>query len=488
MVDNLEATSPEPPSPTPDIPRRSPSPSSSSPRPVPLIGFISLLVLLCSIVLLSTMTTSDLSHPRTAYYLSTLSARPPPRKLRFGSFNIRYSPRGPFQPLVSLLGKTLSRKGEEERGGRWGERKWEERREKLVDQVLFHELDVVGFQEVLEHQKKDLEALMGEEEWESVGVGRNDGKQSGESVPIFFRKSRFSLSLVSHYWLSPTPSKPGSRGWDAGQPRMITIAILKDLDAPVQEEIIVANTHWDDRGLEARTQSAKLIRELLEKEVGNVTREENGREPLVILMGDLNSPAEEEGYQVLTGGKYIAGDGKREAQEKEKAFWDSRHEVATRKTRLGGPGALSRSYGPLNTFTGFVPSDEPKIIDFVLLYDNKAFSSPHAVSSSGSEAPAVDTSYLDADDPDEVLASIPDPSPPPPLPQNPSSENENSSIESLLSSGTGTGTKQTSWKVSRYGVIPNFYEDVGGKGGGEDDGLIVSDHRLVVVALEEIVA
>ena len=175
-------------------------------------------------------------------------------------------------------------------------------------------------------------------------IGRNDGKKAGEAVPIFYRKSRFSLSSVRHFWLSPTPEVPGSKGWDAGQPRMVTIARLIDLHSAARtekgelEEIIVANTHWDDRGLEARTESAKLILELLDNESKNVTREENGKQPLVVLLGDLNSPAEEAGYQTLTGGRYL----EKKISHDDKTFWDSRHEIATRRTSLAGPGALSR--------------------------------------------------------------------------------------------------------------------------------------------------
>lgn len=144
------------------------------------------------------------------------------------------------------------------------------------------------------------------------------------------------------------------------------------------------------------------------------------------------------------------------------------------------------AYGPHNTFTGFVPSDEPKIIDFILLFDNVAFSSPNLPGSAAASPVTIDTSYLDADDPDEVLASIPEPPLPEARPLDSVKESSSSdSIESLLSS---TPTRQNRWKVSRYGVVPNFYEDIGGKRGSEDDGLIVSDHRLVVVGLEEIVA
>jgi len=128
---------------------------------------------------------------------------------------------------------------------------------------------------------------------------------------------------------------------------------------------------------------------------------------------------------------------------------------------------LSHSaYGPHNTFTGFAPSDTPKIIDFILLFDTAAFISPHLT-----PPPSSDASFLDADDPDELSASL----------------SADSSLESLIPSKENKDGAQTRWKVSRYGVVPNFYEDVGGRREGRD-AVIVSDHRLVVVALEQIVA
>ena len=42
--------------------------------------------------------------------------------------------------------------------------------------------------------------------------------------------------------------------------------------------------------------------------------------------------------------------------------------------------------------------------------------------------------------------------------------------------------------MTRYGVVQNFFEDVGGRRGTseeeKDDAMILSDHRLVVVGFE----
>lgn len=125
----------------------------------------------------------------------------------------------------------------------------------------------------------------------------------------------------------------------------------------------MANTHWDDRGLKAREESAKLILARIEQEIrGGKAEGENSsvaKEPLVILLGDLNSPAEEAGYQVLTGGRYPAASSSSSALkvgDDGRSFFDSRHELVVRGSKLAAPGAvsgfvLSPSLLPLRTLT-----------------------------------------------------------------------------------------------------------------------------------------
>ncbi|GAA5839442.1 hypothetical protein JCM11251_002727 [Rhodosporidiobolus azoricus] len=410
----------------------------------------------------------------------------PPRTLRIGSFNIRYDRAskygGLLQPVDKILSAVSSSKGSTRGEGgkkdRWGEHPWHERRDKLVDQVLFSELDVVGFQEVLDGQYEDLKVLLGREEWGSVGVGRDDGKRAGEAVPIFYRRDRLSLLRSHHFWLSPTPSIPGSKGWDADSTRMATMAFFRlvspstsssSTDEAEQADLVVVNTHWDHLGLVARTESARLILRQVADLTSPAPTPTTRRDPLVILLGDLNSVAEEEGYQVLTGRRYLPGgggeggssDAEGKGENQVKSFYDARHELAKRGTKLEGVGAMSRRFGPLNTFTGFSPSDDPKVIDFILPYSNEAFLPPNA-SSDLSSTPKSNATIS-------------------------AGEGEGQDVVEKMRKRDG----QTRWKVHRYGVVPNFFEDIGGKRGeegeGEADGMLVSDHRLVVVGMEEVV-
>ena len=469
------------------------------------LSLIAALLALCALLLLrqpSSSAPATMSPPAD----SPSSARG--RQLRIGSLNIRYDYHARHPVLsgaLSLGAKVgLASSGACGKEERYGERRWAERREALMDLVRWEELDVIGFQEVLWGQLSDLRELLGEDEWSFVGVGasslsssapsthteicadpnapatgRDDGREKGEAVPIFFRRSRLTLLSTTHRWLSPTPTKPGSKGWDAGQPRMVTLARFRDQGGDGTAEVLVANTHWDDRGLDARTQSAKLILQLVAEELA-AARAEGSAEPLAVVLGDLNSPAEEDGYQVLTGRRYPhearVGVGKND-DEAQTSCYDARHELAVRGSALAGPGALSRCarslsslpsspststmstelmhplssscsrYGPLNTFTGFNPSDEPKVIDFILPLANAAFLPlPSSSSPSSSSISAA---------------------PPSPLARPPQ------------------------WKVGKYGVVQHFFEDLAGRRPageeGREDAMVRSDHRLVVARFEEAV-
>lgn len=92
-------------------------------------------------------------------------------------------------------------------------------------------------------------------------------------------------------WLSPTPWKAGSKGWDAASVRIMTAAKLSHRLAGTT--VLATNTHLDDQGNVSRRESANLIartvREILAKD--NVDS--------AFLAGDLNSEITGEAYSVL---------------------------------------------------------------------------------------------------------------------------------------------------------------------------------------------
>src|SRR5688572_28713055 len=166
---------------------------------------------------------------------------------------------------------------------------WTNRKAKVAGVIRFHKADLIGVQEALLSQLRDLEGLLPDIAW--CGVGRGDGKEAGEYSAILYRKSRLQFLGSKTFWLSETPDKPGSKGWDAALPRIVTWARFKD--RATGKTFFHFNTHFDHRGESARTESAVLILKKIE--------EVAGRSPFV-LTGDLNVREDTQAYKTLASG------------------------------------------------------------------------------------------------------------------------------------------------------------------------------------------
>ena len=169
-----------------------------------------------------------------------------------------------------------------------GENAWEYRKQKVAGVIRFHKADVVGVQEALIGQLNDLEKLLPDFAW--CGIGRDDGKKGGEFSAILYRKSRFKLLQTSTFWLSETPETPGSKGWGANYPRVVTWA--KFYDKRAKKTFFQFNTHFDHESEKAREEGAKLILKRIEQTVG--------KNPFIVT-GDFNFIESAEPYKILTG-------------------------------------------------------------------------------------------------------------------------------------------------------------------------------------------
>ena len=134
--------------------------------------------------------------------------------------------------------------------------------------------DVFGVQEALEYQVRYIEDMCG---YESVGVGRENGKKEGEHMSIFWNKKTVSMLKWGTFWLSETPQKP-SRGWDAACFRTATWALMKD--KATGNKFYFINTHLDHEGKEAQKNGLKLIMDKI--------AEINDDGYPVVLVGDFN--------------------------------------------------------------------------------------------------------------------------------------------------------------------------------------------------------
>ncbi|MFC7680470.1 endonuclease/exonuclease/phosphatase family protein [Paenibacillus sp. GCM10028914] len=146
--------------------------------------------------------------------------------------------------------------------------------------------DFFGTQEGSGPMLRDLDEAL--PQYSRIGTGRmGQGDLDGEHCAIYYKQADFSVISEGQFWLSETPEKPGSLGWDGSYPRICTWALFQSTGSN-GERFYVLNTHFDHMGTIARQESAKLILEHIQH-----LRE---KETLpVILMGDLNAyPSEPE--------------------------------------------------------------------------------------------------------------------------------------------------------------------------------------------------
>jgi len=156
-----------------------------------------------------------------------------------------------------------------------GVNRWDLRKEKVVSYLKESGSDVIGMQEVLDHQLNYLNKEL--KEFSYTGVGREDGKIKGEFSPILYNFKKLKILETSTFWLSETPDEI-SVGWDAALERICTYARFEHITTGKQ--FWVFNTHFDHRGDSAREESVKLILKKI--------KTMNDMELPVLITGDLN--------------------------------------------------------------------------------------------------------------------------------------------------------------------------------------------------------
>ncbi|WP_461444094.1 endonuclease/exonuclease/phosphatase family protein [Maribacter sp.] len=152
---------------------------------------------------------------------------------------------------------------------------WNDRKMPMVEVLKKRHPEFIGMQEVLYRQLDYLNSAL--EDYDYIGVGRDDGKQKGEFSPIFYDTERFKLLESNTFWLSKTPTLI-SVGWDAAMERICTYGLFEDKSTG--KKMYVFNTHFDHIGTKARKNAAKLILRQIAKR--------NKQKLPVILMGDFN--------------------------------------------------------------------------------------------------------------------------------------------------------------------------------------------------------
>lgn len=208
---------------------------------------------------------------------------------------------------------------------------WPHRIEKVNSQISFHKAHIVGVQEALVGQLKDM--MQGLPGFKYLGVGRADGKEKGEFSAILYDTSRLQVIRSSTFWLAEKTDVPGKKGWDASFERVVTWAEFSD--RKTGKTFFHFNTHFDHMGKVARKESAKLLLQKVQEIAGNTP---------VIVTGDFNAQPTDEPIQVLT---------------------DANNPLGLTDTRLVSE---TPHYGPSGTFNAFGPKeihDQP--IDYIFI-------------------------------------------------------------------------------------------------------------------------
>ena len=135
-----------------------------------------------------------------------------------------------------------------------GDHKWDIRKPASPAMIADQKPDIFGLQEALKMQLDYLEETC--PDYDHVGVHRDDGKQKGEVMAIFWNTKTQEMLKWGNFWLSETPEVP-SKGWDAACFRTATWALLKD--KRYNKKYYYVNTHLDHLGQEARANGLKLI-------------------------------------------------------------------------------------------------------------------------------------------------------------------------------------------------------------------------------------
>lgn len=158
-----------------------------------------------------------------------------------------------------------------------GDNAWELRKVESVTMVNVEKPDLFCLQEALNDQLAYFDKQL--PDYERIGLGRDDGKEGGEHMSIFYLKDRYELLDHGDFWLSQTPDTV-SMGWDAACHRIVTWGYFKERQSG--KTFYCFNTHLDHVGEVARRESILLI----VNRIQSITKKSKAP---IYLTGDFNS-------------------------------------------------------------------------------------------------------------------------------------------------------------------------------------------------------
>jgi len=169
-----------------------------------------------------------------------------------------------------------------------GENSWPNRRDLLIGALRDEAPDLVGTQEALRFQLDFIKESL--PEYGEIGVGRVDGRESGEYSAILYNKEKVEPLDSGTFWFSDTPGIPGSTSWGNTITRICTWARFSDIEGG--RTFYLFNLHLDHRSQESREKSVELLADRI------LSR--SHPDP-VIVTGDFNAGEDNPAIRYLKG-------------------------------------------------------------------------------------------------------------------------------------------------------------------------------------------
>lgn len=167
---------------------------------------------------------------------------------------------------------------------------WDKRRDLFVATIAGQAPDIIGTQELWAIQGSYVVGRLPRYAW--FGIDRRGG-HADEHMGIFYRRDRLRLIDRGDFWLSDTPSVPGSITWGNLYPRMVSWGRFETLKG--HRRFLVYNTHFPYRDEDgpAREKAAAAL-------LARIDADRSG-DP-VIITGDFNTGPDSAPHALLTRG------------------------------------------------------------------------------------------------------------------------------------------------------------------------------------------
>ncbi len=179
------------------------------------------------------------------------------------------------------------------------------RRPRILKMLKAYYPDIIGYQEVTKDWLNWFDTDAFSELYSYYGKPRQPDKANSEYSLIMYNHERFTMKDSGDFWLNEDvaadPASTSTKtGWDASRPRNCSWVLLED--KATQLQLVVMNTHFDHKGIQAVIHSANLMLNMADR-----------WELPVIITGDFNTSEASAAYEALTKGnydnaKYIAKD------------------------------------------------------------------------------------------------------------------------------------------------------------------------------------